>query len=523
MKMKRILVLLLAVVMTLSVAACKQDGKGTTAAPETKAAAEKPADDKETAAPETEKKGGDDASGEVPTLIWLNGDPGTIPPDNDMVEEEMNKITVDKVGVKVHTLYMNGDTVRLHISSGDYWDMAYTCAWYNLYNEQALKGYFADITEKVKTVTPELYEYIPEILWSGNTVAGVLYGVPILKDYGMEIFWRFDADLYDDLGMEIPDRMSFDDLGTYLAAAKEAIEAGNPNTSRYDYAMMDIPGGLDSPFDYMYSPILGLPFSAMGTEDENKIVFYRAHEDSMARYRTLHEWYKAGYISPEAPTRDQVSVYSAVKSGQGFYGADAIWSSGDNFRQYISRFDGPNISTNSIMNNTAISVNSKYIDESLKYTELINTDKNLRDMLRYGIEGHHFNYTDDGLVMRTDKADGYKPWPFSQASYGLSSVEAAPGVDVDPNMWDVIFKTYEEEARTTNALGFHFDPAPVESELTALVSIWDKYNKPLCSGIADPEVEVPKLVADAEAAGLDKVLAEAQAQFDKWREENNVD
>ena len=68
----------------------------------------------------------------------------------------------------------------------------------------------------------------------------------------------------------------------------------------------------------------------------------------------------------------------------------------------------------------------------------------------------------------------------------------------------------------TNTIGFSFDITEVESEIAALKFIKDKYEKVLTTGTVDPAVEVPKLIEEAKAAGIDKVVAEAQRQFDAF-------
>ena len=83
--------------------------------------------------------------------------------------------------------------------------------------------------------------------------------------------------------------------------------------------------------------MLGIPYSAVGTPDQDKIVITVEHPDLYDRLVLLHKWYKAGYINPDAATTEETFIYSAVKNGQGFYGADAIWSSGDGYAQVISK------------------------------------------------------------------------------------------------------------------------------------------------------------------------------------------
>jgi putative aldouronate transport system substrate-binding protein len=164
----------------------------------------------------------------------------------------------------------------------------------------------------------------------------------------------------------------------------------------------------------------------------------------------------------------------------------------------------------------AINANSDNIDLALKYQELVNTDKQYRDILRYGVEGTHFNYTADGLAQRTEKGvNNYNPWAFSQGSYSLSSVEAAEGVKVDPKMWEVIFKGYEDLV-ATNTIGFSFDITKVEDKIAACKVVKEKYWTGLVTGSIDPAVELPKMIQELEAAGIRDVQAEAQTQFDAF-------
>ena len=159
---------------------------------------------------------------------------------------------------------------------------------------------------------------------------------------------------------------------------------------------------------------------------------------------------------------------------------------------------------------------SPHVELALRYQQLVNTNREYRDILRYGVEGVHFNYQDDGTVMRTDQGRAnYVPWPFSQGSYSLSSVEAAEGVEVDPQMWEVIFDGYKD-LQATNAVGFAFDITPVEDRIAAMQVIVDKYWTGLVTGISDPAVEVPKMIAEMESAGLREIQSEVQMQFDAF-------
>jgi len=458
-------------------------------------------------------------------LIWIMGNPGQVPPEQAMVEERLNDISVAALNVKVTTLYYDNERTMLAMSAGDDWDMSFTAEWFNNFPTQARAGYFADLTDLLPTVAPQLYATMPEIVWEGAKVDGKIYAIPVKKDYAAELFWVMDKALFEDvLGMPIPDKMSFFDIEKYLAAAKKAYDDGVAGAERAQYPMFISRGGvggLTSEFDNIHrGTMLGIPYSASAAEAD-KIVVTLEHPDLYDRLVAVHEWYKAGYINPDAATLD-TAPYSPVWAGQGFYGADAIWTQSTGVVVKISKFSGPNLSTASIrgaMN--AINASSPNVEQALKYQELVNTNREYRDMLRYGVPGVHFNYQDDGTVLVTERGRGnYRPWAFSQGSYSLSSVEAAEGVTVDPKMWEVIFDGYKD-LKSTNAIGFAFDVTPVEGQIAALQVIVEKYWTGLITGVSDPAVEVPKMIAEMEAAGLRAVQAEAQRQFDAFLAESN--
>lgn len=469
--------------------------------------------------------GAGEAATDAVELIWIMGNPGQVPLDQSDVEAVLDEISIREVGVSVTTLYYDNDRTQLAMSAGDDWDMVFTSEWFNNFAVQARAGYFADITDPLRSVTPALYETMPEVVWEGAMIDGRIKSIPVKKDYAAELFFRFDRDLFvDQLGMSPPqlpnDDMTFFELEEYLAAAKQAYNDGLIG-SEGQYPLFLTRGGfagLDALFDMVNrDAMLGIPYSAAGTRDSDRIVITVEHPDMYDRLVKLHEWFNAGYINRDAATIEDAPRYIPVKVGQGFYGADAIWSGGDGYPQVISRFSGPFLSTASIrgaMN--SISAESEHIELALQYQELVNTNQVYRDILRYGIEGTHWTRTPQGLIQVNETGrQRYRPWPFSQGSYSLSSVEAAEGIDVDPDMWQVIFDGYQD-LEATNAIGFSFDIGAVESEMAAIRAIRDRYWEGLVTGTVDPSVQVPRMIRELEAAGLRRVQQEAQRQFDAF-------
>lgn len=69
-------------------------------------------------------------------------------------------------------------------------------------------------------------------------------------------------------------------------------------------------------------------------------------------------------------------------------------------------------------------------------------------------------------------------------------------------------------------LGFSFDASDFRTEIASVQNIVSQYEVLLSSGTVDPEQYVPELLEKLEKAGLDKIQASAQEQYDEWRKSN---
>ncbi len=455
-------------------------------------------------------------------LTWVQGCGSTAPTDAARVGEALNEITREKLGCEVDIIYMTGEQVALSIQAGEVYDMYFTCDWYNDYATNSYNGIFADITDLLPVVTPDLYAIMPPEVWEGAEVEGKVYGIPVKKDYCPEIYALFDKDFYDSIDMELPDEMSFLDLEPYLVAYKEAFP------DRYPLMYTKAPSGsIDGTFNFLNrNALIGFPYSAVGTENATKVISVFEDPEVVAKVTKVHEWYEQGFVAPDsATTSDSGMDYSInfIKFMQGYYGADAGWSASYKYPIHIARLSGPYLSAAGVRGalnafSATLESDPERLELCLKFQELVNTDKKYRDTLRYGIEGVHFNYNDDGTVTRTDEGKtNYGPWSFSQGAYDISAVVRSDfeAVPTDPDMWNVIFDGYQD-AIVAADFGFTFNPSEYEMEIAQLTVIKDKWQALIYTGTVDPAEAIPEVLKEMEAAGLRKVIEGAQAQLDAY-------
>lgn len=173
-------------------------------------------------------------------------------------------------------------------------------------------------------------------------------------------------------------------------------------------------------------------------------------------------------------------------------------------------FAGPLYSTGTIRGSqNAISANSKYKVEALKYLELCNTDPVMRNMLAYGVEGTDWTDNGDGTITRTENC--YSPATYSQATF-FTMKPVAPNT---ADQWTMV-QEWNEKAAASVLLGFSFDTANVSNEIAACDLVMSRYEDELYTGTVDPAVAVPALYAELTKAGLETIRTELQAQIDAW-------
>lgn len=91
----------------------------------------------------------------------------------------------------------------------------------------------------------------------------------------------------------------------------------------------------------------------------------------------------------------------------------------------------------------------------------------------------------------------------------------------DPeNKWEE-FKKFNDAGINAPLLGFNFDTSKVTNEIAAVQNVKEEFWAPLMTGSVDSEEYLTKANEKLKAAGLDKIIAEAQSQIDAWKAANN--
>lgn len=100
--------------------------------------------------------------------------------DQDLVQEEMNKILREKIGVEIELGFIGlGDydqNVQTMMAGGDDIDIVFTSNFANDYYSAVAKGAFLPLDDLLKEYAPQSYANIPEKFWDAVRVDGQIYG-----------------------------------------------------------------------------------------------------------------------------------------------------------------------------------------------------------------------------------------------------------------------------------------------------------------------------------------------------------
>ena len=459
------------------------------------------------------------AAAEEPVkLVWFIYCDTEAPLDWPEVEEALNAYSAEKIGVTCEYKYMNETQIALATQTGEYFDIAFTCDWWNDYATNVAAGMFRELTDDLANY-PALKDSIVDLAWEGVKVNGGIYAIPHMKDIGYEVFWILDSDYFlNQKGFEQDSYISFDGIEKYF----EAYKADHPD----DYPFKMSKGGITSwkncvvdwlNMDYL----IGLEWEAQGTENEHTVKSAFEIPAFVNRIKKIHEWYQKGYINPDAAVTESMPRAQAgvVQSGQGWFGAETVWANVIKKPIYISRYDGAFLSTSSIRGSmTAVSSFSEHPQEALKLIELMNTDPWYRETARYGIEGKHYTRNEDGTVTKTELGqNNMKVNAYGQGHYTLGALEASPFPEVptDIHQWEKTMANYEH-ATLSAAMGFTPDLTPVETQCLAIKSVIEEYMPELQTGTSDPEVAIPEILGRLNEVGLQDVITEIQNQLNAF-------
>ncbi|WP_139991483.1 ABC transporter substrate-binding protein [Paenibacillus paridis] len=442
---------------------------------------------------------------------------GATPADLALVQDEMSKITKEKINATVKILPISIGTwtqqMNLMSSSGEKLDLVFEFG--QGYSAAMAAGKIIPLDSLLEQYGAGIKQAIgPEYLASAK-LKGETYAVPVYKDYttGTNSI-LMDKALVDKHKIDVASIKGLDDLDQVFKTIKE----NEPGVVPFAVGLL-VPADKYGDYDRLGNRFGVLPGFDNGLKVEN-IFESKEYEDHLNK---MHSWFKAGYINKDAAT-SQINGTEMVKAGKAFSYFDGLKVGGAEVQSAAAGKEliAVPISSNTYATTTdataglwAISNNSKNPQRTMMFLDLMYSDKELSNLFLWGIEGKHYVKVSDNTIDYPEGVEattvGYsiQTWMVPNQSIGFIRTSDLP------NVWELTAEA-NQKAIKSKALGFAFNSEPVKNEITSLNNVIEQYRKALESGTFDPADKLPELRQKLKSSGIDKVIAEKQKQLDEW-------
>lgn len=482
------------------VAAC---GGTATTAPQAQTEATKPSE------PTTAPK-----PAEMVTLKYVYTNFVGVPADQPMVDEALNKITMERINAKIEIMNLEfgsfNDKVQLMSAGGEQYDLVYTANWTNDYYKNVDNGQFVDLTELIPNLAPGLWKSLPVTTWGAAKIGGKLYAAINQQQFPKNGGFYVKKEIADKYKLDVNTINKWEDLEPFLEKIK-ADENVTPFVSSNYLRQNEICG---------YGPV----------DDAISFVWVKGDDKSAAlnnyfevqRHKEIWDlqrrWWEKGYIPKEDPKMEDETAN--LKANKAFFKwepvvkpkfeAEMIARTGWDI--YL-RALAPNILTTSGITATLTGVSRTTVSKeaATKWLELVNTDKPTYNLLCFGIEGKHWNWTiKDKEVLEQVKDSAYNPttdwmWGNQYAAYYRNESQIGA--------WEA-GKQINDSASPLATLGFVMKRDPVKNEIAAVNAVAGAVQVTGPQGV--PSSDLGKVVEEMNGAGAKKVIAEMQKQIDEW-------
>ena len=522
---KKLLSLLLAGSMALSLAACGGDTTTTTSS-------DSSSQSSESSSAETDDAGSSEAdtSERVDLVFYVMGD---APVDEQAVEDALNEKLLEKVNATVDFQFSTWTDFQtkysLELTSGTA-DLIYIANWLN-FGQLANSGAFLELNDLLDTYGSDLKALVGEDALNQCSVDGQIYAVPNAWPEYVSAGIKYREDLRAQYDLPVPD--SLENVESYLLGIKEnmpgqGILTVTTEESQGTQTAFDAAWILN--FKYPWVTQNGLDYGLAANYDTPQEVYdYWFSDDFVEDMKLMKKWADYGFWSKSAlsdtndseafktglcvaeiagqnPSKYITAVSDCEDGGQG-------WEAG-----YIAYGETTGViyPGHAQQNGTAIVRGCENPERAMMVLQLLMCDEEINKIVQYGIEGTHYEIDENGLYVNlsTDFGyEGFSTWNLRNGDIKLSSEN-----DVLLNeMFDKL-EAIGAETKWNNTdiySGFVEDYEAYAAERTAVSQVMRQYLAPIQAGLVDDvDAAIEEFRTKVTEAGLETVR---ESYIEQWK------
>ncbi len=453
---------------------------------------------------------------------------GSDPQDLGLVEEELSKVTMEKIGctVKFKTVPISSlaSQYNLWASSGEKIDlfMMFQMDLGSYVNE----GKIIELTDYLELLPAANAVDEERGLYVGGMYDGKVYAVPIVNpSLGEGKAFYVRKDIMDTIDYEEKDIYTYEDLDAIFAQVKAgypdlitiAAAGVKNNTYAYQFIPYDTLGVSGGWAGVLMDPVSG------NTTIEN---LYESEE--YYEYLTwMRRWQEAGYLSADAATtNDQASDW--IKAGRcaGFGLGDDTPGNKDN-QEASTNYEMVQLNIRPTFLTTGtydqlrwcVSSTSQNPEKAVEFLNLMYDGPEVVNLLMNGIEGKHYVKNGDSMIVSYPEGIDGTNTPYNNVLGIYGDKRNMYMFEPNKDSFYTDSDAYTENALQypSVALGYTFNSTEYQTEMAAISSVISQYVTTLEYGMAaDLDATYQEFIEALDAAGMNRLVEANQEQFDAW-------
>lgn len=457
---------------------------------------------------------GSNADGDVVTLTFASlGAASTCQPQ--VLEAVNKKLLEDGLNIQVSVKQLDDywNKLALDVAGGTEYDLAW--AHSSTLSDMVAKKVYQPITGALDSVGTDLKAKTPDYVLKGGTVGGEVYAVPrVIPTTGFSNTFDVRKDLMDKYGME--DITTVEELEAYFQKVLDNEDGVYPYVGSNISPLYPVYG------NYFY--FLGDQNYALyidPADPDYTVKSFWESDEFVEMCEKKKEWADKGWL---------ISDLTAIESADTGFDYGQVAAVDSNVMRVSERVDtiGKNVEGavpytvylepekriifSAGDNMLAVPSTSKHVNEAVQFIQWFKCNQDNYDLWSYGVEGVNYEKNGESIdITNIAPEDVYAPMTWMWNDLDRARFSA----NFDAEAVDRL-KNWDSKSETSPLVGFTLDQSNIKAEASQILAIIAEYGQNLGFGQVDVKDVKDEIASKLKAAGIEKVIEEAQKQVDAY-------
>jgi putative aldouronate transport system substrate-binding protein len=453
-------------------------------------------------------------------------------PEDTTPFDRINAVVKDRINATVNFEMLDwsvfGEKQSLYHSSGEVVDVEFAAPWLQEnYVNPAANGVYTALDDLIPQYAPSIWKRIVPSWWDAVKVNGKIYAVINEQYFPTPWGFKIRTDMLSKYNIDLDAITAYDSEEMF----RLLHALGDADKENLDYPWAQLYPS--TPPIWGYDPIAtaGSVNFVVNFDDQSRKVLNWHETPEFLRYAGFAQRLSDEGLSQHDPLKvehdQKVALISegklrfefVIQNRPGSEEQFNIENKEQGWTWKHKTMAPVRLSTGVIAATLlAIPATSKNPDRALMFMDMLDWDPELYNLLAYGIEGTHWQWSDQQQKL-VKLVEGSK---YDVHSWGWMYVNQFNEYYCECGwpalgMWDIQGHQQNVETKPSVMLGFNPNPKAYEEKAVLLSSGGaDEFTNKIDYVDGDAEQNVKDLIAWEKANGVDDVVAELQVQVDEW-------